>query len=46
MYKNLTEELKQYISSDICKMIASPNEYKDFFKNSSYEHNQKIILKV
>ena len=46
MYKNLTEELKQYISSDICKMIASPNEYKDFFENSSYEHNQKIILKV
>lgn len=46
IYNQLAEELKKIISPSIHQMIRSIDKYQNFFKNSVYEHNSKIILKV
>ena len=46
LYNQFNDELKQYISARIQQMIKSENNYQGFFKDSAYEHNSKVILKL
>ena len=46
IYNLFNDNIKQYLSAKILKVIESEKEYRDFFKDSAYEHNSKILLKL
>lgn len=45
-YDNFLEDMQVYIHSDIKTISTCQDEYKRFFKNSVYEYNNNILLKV